>query len=444
MNRASLIGHLIELYDEVRTLKQPADVFVASFFRSRHYLGSKDRRFITETLYGMFRNILLLEAYVGAVRSSSGRRDAGIPSLCLYSAYAVRIAREEPPAVLPEVSGLWRIYCGDIECEPFLQKLAVVDPFLLIPDDIERRLSITYSLPDFMIGEWLTRYGTEETGNLCKAIHQPAPLTLRVNTLRTSRDHCREALHLEGVETHPANLSPVGLRATKRFNAQALRSFRDGLFEIQDEGSQLLSLLVGARPGMRVVDACAGGGGKTLHLAAIMENQGHLVAIDVQQRRLNNIRERIHRAGVTIAEVLLAGRDQTPIERLHDSVDAVLVDAPCSGSGTLRRNPVAKLLITEDTVEQLSRTQHKVLQTYAQLVKPGGRIVYTTCSLFLKENEAVVESFLADRPDFRLVPAPDILSPQGIALPSSDGYLTLLPHRTTTDGFFAAVMERSI
>jgi len=444
MKRASLIGHLIELYDEVRTLKQPADVVVAGFFRSRHYLGSKDRRFITETLYGMFRNIFLLEAYVRTVVSSSGRDDTGISSLLLYSAYAVRIARENPSAVLPEISGLWRIYCGDIECEPFLHALATADPFVLTPDDTERRLSVTYSIPDFMIREWVARFGAEEAENLCRAMNQPAPLTLRVNTLRTSRDRGREALRAEGVETNPTNLSPVGLRATKRFNAQALRSFRDGLFEVQDEGSQLLSLLVEARPGMRVVDACAGGGGKTLHLAAIMENNGRLAAIDVQQRRLNNIRERIQRGGVTIAEVLLAGRDRESIERWQNKADTVLVDAPCSGSGTLRRNPAAKLLITQDLVEQLSRTQHKVLHTYAPLVRPGGRLVYTTCSLLRRENEAVVESFLADRPDFHLIPAREILARQGIEVPFSDEYLTFLPHRTTTDGFFAAVMERRI
>ena len=213
---------------------------------------------------------------------------------------------------------------------------------------------------------------------------------------------------------------------------------------MQDEGSQLLSMLVGAVPGSTIVDACAGGGGKTLHLAAIMNNVGTLIAIDVEENRLNNIRERVRRAGVLIARLYLAHRDNETIDAWRGKVDAVLIDAPCSGIGTFRRNPGAKLTFTEEFVDSIAKTQHEVLERYSAFVKPGGRLVYSTCTLLRKENEDQVSAFRAHHQDFELLSAPEILLQQGVRVDSGTPFLTLLPHKTTTDGFFAAVMVRRV
>jgi 16S rRNA (cytosine967-C5)-methyltransferase len=282
-----------------------------------------------------------------------------------------------------------------------------------------------------------------ETELLCRSLNQPAPTTIRVNTHATTVDHCRELLLRDSVESIPGVLAPTALTLQKRVNIQALQAFKLGYFEMQDEGSQLLSLLVGAQPGATIVDACAGGGGKTLHLAAIMQNNGTLLAIDVHEFRLRNIRERIHRAGVTIADLLLVGRDDERIALWEGKSDAVLIDAPCTGVGTFRRNPGARLTFTGAFLSQVATTQRDVLDRYARFVKPGGRLVYSTCTLTQRENENQIATFLERHPEFTLTSAPEILRGQGIHIDSTGEYLLLLPHRTGTDGFFAAVMTRS-
>ncbi|MEK9136757.1 MAG: methyltransferase domain-containing protein, partial [Bacteroidota bacterium] len=290
--------------------------------------------------------------------------------------------------------------------------------------------------------EWIERFGPEETEQLCATLNSPAPITIRVNTLAATQEHCLSVLRQEGLEAQPTRLSPVGLILSKRFNTQSLQPFKQGHFEMQDEGSQLLSMLVQPSPGSTVVDACAGSGGKTLHLAALMNNIGRLVAVDIEEYRLKNIRERLRRAGVSIVETLLASRDQESILTLKENADAVLIDAPCSGVGTFRRNPGAKLTFTESFVESVAKTQREVLDQYCALVKPGGRLVYCTCTLLGKENEDQVASFLERHPEFELQSAPAILLQQQVKVDASSPFLTLLPHKTTTDGFFAAVMTR--
>jgi 16S rRNA (cytosine967-C5)-methyltransferase len=223
-------------------------------------------------------------------------------------------------------------------------------------------------------------------------------------------------------------------------NVPALPSFRHGYFEMQDEGSQLVSMLVQATPGSTVVDACAGGGGKTLHLAAMMMNKGNIIAIEVEEYRLRNIHERLRRTGISIVQTCLAGESEGVV--MAGGADGVLIDAPCSGVGTFRRNPASKSMFTVDAVESLAKTQAELLDKYSLLVKPGGRLVYSTCTLIKRENEEQVEAFLARHPDFELLSAADILSQQGVKFEAESRYLTLLPHKTTTDGFFGAAMTR--
>ena len=437
---------MIELYDVVRTGRRPADNVVGEFFRARRYLGAKDRRFIAEMVFGLLRHYRLVEFYAeGAFRLAGGAPSTlNMPAVALICAHAIKVSGESPDLLAPDLCGLWRVYVPDTDCARFLEAISSATLPIEAEKHSARGIAIRFSFPEMIVDEWMDRYGPDETALLCTSLNSPAPTTIRVNTLATTVEQCRNALIKEGVETQRTTMSPVGLTFSKRINAQALRSFKQGFFEMQDEGSQLLSLLTGAAPGATVVDACAGGGGKTLHLAALMNNQGTLLSIDVEEMRLKNIRQRLTRAGVSIAQLCLVNRDRELIRQWAGKADVVLLDAPCSGVGTFRRNPGAKITFTGSFVERVVQTQHEVLEEYAMLVKPGGRLVYSTCTLLKKENEDQVEGFLSRRTDFELISASELLSPYGVRIASGGPYLTLLPHKTMTDGFFAAVVTRRV
>jgi 16S rRNA (cytosine967-C5)-methyltransferase len=298
-------------------------------------------------------------------------------------------------------------------------------------------------MPEFIVREWLERFGEEETDALCAASNIPAPVALRVNRLRTDPETCRQALAREGIPARRGTLAPDALVLEKRCNLPGVRAYRDGWFEVQDEGSQLIGLLLQVRPGQRIVDACAGGGGKTLHLAAMMENQGSILSLDIAEEKLKNLNARSLRAGVSIAEAHVTTRKGAHFPSWKEGADGVLVDVPCSGVGTFRRNPGAKLLVSEQAIQSLHVLQEGILHQAALYVRPGGRLVYSTCSLLRSENEQITHEFLSARGDFHLLPAPRLLHDAGIPIDGDGFTLTLFPHRHSTDGFFAAVMERS-
>jgi 16S rRNA (cytosine967-C5)-methyltransferase len=298
------------------------------------------------------------------------------------------------------------------------------------------------------VPEWLQPYLERVFGKSLEremsALNASAPIDLRINLLKTDRKTARRALAAEGVATEPTPLSPVGLRLNKRAPLSGLTAFKDGLFDVQDEGSQIAALLAGARPGMRVVDFCAGAGGKTLALAAGMANRGKLVACDVSARRLERAARRLRRAGVGNVErrTLASERDKW-IKRHAGGFDRVFVDVPCLGTGTWRRNPDAKWRSRPEDLAELVERQQQILRSAARLVRPGGRLVYATCSLLREEDEAQSETFLADAPDFSLVPAARVWEQTiGGNSPGGEDYLFLTPARHGTDGFFIAVFER--
>ncbi len=409
------------------------------YYRKRGYLGSKDRRYISECYYGILRNQALVERYAAQSLGSGGSWPQ-IPAIALVTAFLTRIAHDDATTLRADVAGLWNRTVRDPELDTFFS--ALLTAALPEGETPAARIAAEFSFPHFIVSEWVELYGEEEAAALCRTLNDPAPVTIRVNALRCTREECRDALAREGVDTTPTSLSPVGLMLSKRVNVNELRTFRDGWFEMQDEGSQLISMLVEPKPGALVVDACAGGGGKTLHLAAIMSNHGTLVSLDVDQERLAGIGPRLVRAGVTIADVLHAERDRGRLDPLKSSANAVLVDAPCSGVGTFRRNPGAKMLVTPEAVGALTRTQAAILDAAAEYVMPGGRLVYSTCTLLHAENQDQVTSFLSRHADFVLGDAPAILRRQGVE-PLPDGpMLVLFPRQSGTDGFFAAVMER--
>jgi 16S rRNA (cytosine967-C5)-methyltransferase len=443
MQQSSLIGHIVELLDLIHALKQPADTIVTNFLRSRHYLGSKDRRFINGMVFGVLRNWRLLEHFIMKSAEVLGTTfPQPIPSVAYCTVYRLKIEEQETEQIRESIEGLWRVYIPDVEFQTFLTQTSAIEFPLEGARSEPCGIAIRYSFPDFIVQEWAGRFGVAETNQLCAALNEEAPITVRVNSLKTDVETCARALLTEGVISRRTNLSPDALVLEKRVNVHSLKSFKDGFFEMQDEGSQILSYLLDARPGMHIVDACAGSGGKTLHIAAIMKNLGKITALDVDRNRLARMRDRLTRCGISIVEIRHVEHDDASIQVLSGKADAVLVDAPCSGVGVARRNPGAKLFMTRELVEKFSLTQHSVLGKYANLVKPGGRLVYATCTLLRKENEEVVDRFLSVRSEFELLSVPEILHRQGIPLPATSTELMLSPHRNTTDGFFAAVMQR--
>jgi 16S rRNA (cytosine967-C5)-methyltransferase len=298
-------------------------------------------------------------------------------------------------------------------------------------------------IPDWVEPHLRAVYGHRLEDEMA-ALNANAPLDLRVNALKTDREGARRALAAEGVKAEPTPWSPLGLRLKHRVPLASLAAFKDGLVEVQDEGSQVAAMLADARPGMRVVDFCAGAGGKTLALAAAMQNRGKLVACDVADWRLERAGKRLRRAGISNVErrPLSNERDQW-VKRHAGTFDRVFVDAPCLGIGSWRRNPDGKWRCTPNDLAELVVRQHDILASAARLVKPGGRLIYVTCSLLREENEAQAEAFLAASADFTLYPTARAWAETiGGRSPGGDDYLRLTPARHGTDGFFAAQFQR--
>jgi len=430
----------VELLDLVRGGRRAADTVVKDFFRSRHYLGASDRRFIADRLFDVLRHMQLLTCWSEDTlqRIAPGYSAKSLPSIMLLAAREVRLSGEKARDRVPDFGGEWRVEVPEVECSVFLEGIMTADIPPAVKTDDCMSMSVRHSIPQFVVRDWIDRFGRDEAEQLCAAANGKPPVCIRVNTLKCSVAECREGLEREGIATEPTLLSPVGFTIPRRVSIQGLTTFRQGWFEIQDEGSQLVSMLMEVSPGMSVVDACAGGGGKSLHLASMMDNTGQIRAVDIDGRKLDNFLQRCRRAGVTIATVEVAGSPSTGI-----AADALLVDAPCSGTGTLRRNPGMKLYLSESLSTSCAHTQRCLLEKNAALVKPGGRIVYATCTLLRSENQDVVENFLSLHPDFGVRDAGEILKKQGVRWAGTPPYLELLPHKTDTDGFFAAVLVRS-
>jgi 16S rRNA (cytosine967-C5)-methyltransferase len=307
------------------------------------------------------------------------------------------------------------------------------------PTDPIDALAVRCSFPTWLARRWVERYGADEAGALMRALNERPPLTLRANTLRTTRDALAARLrHEDHVETVPTRYAPEGLVATDGGRPGAWRSFADGALSVQDEASMLIARLLEPNAGDTVVDACAAPGTKTTHLAQLMENRGRILAVDPQSARLGLVGEAAARLGVTIVEIH-DGTAQTLAPTLADACDAVLVDAPCTNLGVLRRNPEVKWRRQAGDVTASAARQREILGAAATMLKPGGRLVYATCSLEPEENEHVVRALLAERDDFALD------APPAFPLPlDRDGVLRCLPHRIGTDGFTAVRLRRMV
>ncbi|MBM3392510.1 MAG: RsmB/NOP family class I SAM-dependent RNA methyltransferase [Betaproteobacteria bacterium] len=396
--------------------EHPADAVLSKFFRDHRQLGQNDRGFVAETAYAVLRRRRLLEKLLGA--EANPRR--------LVLAALVKLAgvsQRQLEQALNEKEQKW--------VAEFKGRAAG-----------ELTLAEQADFPDWLAGRLLAHLGPDELLRLAQALNQPAPLDLRANPLKLERDAVLARLSEEGVAAEAGALSPLAIRLKGKPALQKHPLYLDGTIEVQDEGSQLLGYLLAPKRGEMVADFCAGAGGKTLLLGALMRSTGRLYAFDVSDKRLGRLKDRVARAGLSnVHPVTIANENDLRVKRLAGKLDRVLVDAPCSGLGTLRRNPDLKWRQTAEGVAELARKQHDILKGAARLVKKGGRLVYATCSILPEENEAIVAAFLAAHADFRQISAQEILAKQGIALECGET-LRLAPHTHGTDGFFAAVLER--
>ena len=405
-----------EVLREILRFSGPADGTLSRYFREHPKLGSRERGAIAEGIYGILRN---KSVYTSFAESGNGPTMRRITLLGLAGAVGA-----DALGGLSEDETAWLEHAMQIDRD-------------LLPAIMRA------NLPPWLFEKLVARDGEAAALVLAASLNQPAPLDLRVNVIKATREEVISALAEAPIAAEPTPFSVVGLRVLKKPTLQNLPLFKNGLIEVQDEGSQLLAQIVGAKRGEMVVDFCAGAGGKTLALGAAMRNTGRLYAFDISEKRLARLKPRLARSGLSnVHPVQIAHENDAKIKRLAGKIDRVLVDAPCSGLGTLRRNPDVKWRQTMQGVAELNVKQSAILAGAARLVKGGGRLVYATCSILDEENEAIVNTFLATHVDFTLVPMQEILLEQRIDLDMGD-YLKMSPQVHQTDGFFAAVMQRA-
>lgn len=435
---------VLEIYEQVRREGARADQALQRVLRREKQLRSVERRAVSDAVYGLLRLQGRVDHLLGSAlqtrKLALDKLATPTQHLLRYAAYLITGEKQSPASA----AGL-----AGHEVAPYLWTLELVakPPEDAAPKDPLDALAAETSLPRWLAKLWAEQLGPDETRLLAAALNQRAPLTIRTNVLKTTREQLVETLAAEGARVEPTKLSPWGISFTGRTNVFALKAFKAGLFEVQDEGSQLIALACGARPGQLVVDACAGAGGKTLALAAEMHNKGRLVACDRDARRLVEMKQRARRAGVHNWEARGVPEGASGEARIADLVgqaDAVLVDAPCSGLGALRRNPDARWRLDAEEVATFPPRQREILERYARLVKPGGRLVYATCSINRQENEEVRASFAQAHAEFAPVEPAELLGSelaQKVASGRADD-VQLLPERDGTDGFYIAAFAR--
>lgn len=392
----NLVAGVLEALETIFGKGFYADKVIERLLKTNKKWGSRDRAFVAEHTYEIVRWWRLLWAIYGK-EPTLKRKELWN----LFGIYRLWQERELPD---------WDKF------DP-IRDFPVKQSFDALPNEVGLRQS--YAL-------WFDEYAFEQLGDawakIAADMNTPADVYLRVNTLKGTRDEAQKILQTEGVETEIFSENEVGLRLGARLNTFRLKSFHEGWYEVQDAGSQFIGAFTQVEPGMRVIDACAGAGGKTLHLAAMMENKGQIIAMDVEKWKLSELKKRGRRNGISNVETRHIENAKV-IKRLHETADRLLLDAPCSGSGVLRRNPDAKWKMQPDQLERVQTTQAEILRNYSKMLKPGGKMVYATCSIFPAENELQVQTFLA--------------TPEGQHFQLEEEK-SILPGEYNTDGFYMA------
>jgi 16S rRNA (cytosine967-C5)-methyltransferase len=428
----------IDILEAIENTNTAANNVTRAYFRSRRYAGSKDRRAVSNHVFNVIRHRARLDWWI------SGALGNLKPTARLRTLASLLILDKEDPA------GIHSLFHG-----------SAYSPNPLSPEEKEMVNNLTdkalhhQAMPIGVIHEvpeWLDKILQKQWGESyhreMTALNFTAPVDVRVNTGRVSRNQARKSLSIDDIKTEPTTLSPIGLRLYERADLERTKAFKKGLIEVQDEGSQLVALLCEVKPGMTVVDYCAGAGGKTLALANNMALQGEktengsLIACDVSEKRLSLMDDRLKRAGVYKMRKLVLN-DTDAVKKLERNADRVLVDAPCSGIGSWRRHPESRWKLTQQLLDQHIDEQRNILTNAARLIKLGGRLIYATCSLLEQENQKQIANFLKDHSDFRLLPIKEIWARSiGTKCPTEDIDLLLSPATTNTDGFYCAVLER--
>ena len=417
MHPKALLDACSELVRLSLKFDHPTDAIVSRFFRDNRGLGPRERATLSGTVYNVLRKKLLFDHYAP---SGSGPKERRLAILGFYG------PGDYLRSALTDQETNWLDQCEKIN----------------VADLMERH---RHNLPEWLVQPLKDQLGAE-FWPLAESLNQGAGLDLRVNAFNSKRADVQKELAQAGIKAVPTPYSPWGLRIAGKPTLNKMDAFVRGAFEVQDEGSQLLAMLLDAKRGEMVVDFCAGAGGKTLAIGAAMRSTGRLYAFDTSAHRLDALKPRLARSGLSnVHPAALAHERDDRIKRLAGKIDRVLVDAPCSGLGTLRRHPDLKWRQTEKSVAELATMQSAILQSAARLLKPGGRLVYATCSLLAQENEAVAQAFSQANPDFTALDVGEVLSELKVddaATLCSGPYLRLWPQRHGTDGFFAAVWQR--
>lgn len=412
MTPAGQLHSVIELVETILSLnKKPADAVMQSYFRNRRYIGSSDRRTIGDSVYSVLRNYQGIKA---ALAISSAR-------LVVFGHYIL-----DKEQTIDDIQELCGEGYGPSELSyEELQILGELKPY-----------------DPFAIPKWLEEHLNDK--ELIKSLHDQAPMDIRINSLKNNRDAILTLLKLEGFDVIATPISPLGIRFGKRQPLNTHELWEDGTLEVQDEASQVVSLLCDAQPGMQVLDYCAGAGGKSLSLAATMQNKGNLILSDIHPHRLQRAKERLRRAGVTSYQLKDIAKDNSWFKRQHNRFDRVLVDAPCTGTGTWRRNPDLKNRLTPTDLEELTQLQQKILEQALQFVKPGGQLIYVTCSVLDAENDSQVNWLLEKYPEFKSIPVSDVWNKTlKVPCPFTAGTAQFKPSIHGTDGFFVSIFERA-
>jgi 16S rRNA (cytosine967-C5)-methyltransferase len=438
MHPKALLEACAELVKLTLKFDHPADAVVSRYFRDNRALGPRERATLAETAYAVLRKKLLFD-HLAPSGSGPRERRMAILGFAHWQDEEARRAgagaghgpRDFLKCALTEQEKAWLEQCDAIKPADLLERHRHNLPEWLVQP-----------LKDQLAGEFMA---------LAESLNQPAPLDLRVNTLTDKRGDVQQELKLAGIASRPTPYSPWGLRLDGKPALNRLDAFARGAVEVQDEGSQLLAVLLDARRGEMVVDFCAGAGGKTLAIGAAMRNTGRLYAFDTSAHRLDALKPRLARSKLSnVHPAAIAHERDERIKRLAGKIDRVIVDAPCSGLGTLRRNPDLKWRQSPQSVQEMTVKQGAILASAARLIKPGGRLVYATCSLLPQENESIAQAFGAEHPEFQPLAAGQVLAQlkvEAAARLCSGGeggmdYLRLWPHRHATDGFFAALWAR--
>ena len=426
---AVVVDHLSALLAAVLRFDGPADAIMSRFFKEHPLLGARERGLVAEACFHALRHLATL-------------------SWRLHPAVPVRAPRLAALVTLAQQHGFDAISPRELRGDERAVRNALAADLSSAP------AAVRAELPAWLHALIAAQYGASdptEVAALCRAMTEAAPLDLRVNGIKAGRDEVLAVLR-SGTREHgpvdamPTRYSPEGIRLQEKPGLTRWPLYRDGLIEVQDEGSQLIARLLAPRRSEMVVDFCAGAGGKTLALGSLMRSSGRIYAFDINARRLDGLGPRLKRSGLSnVHPAAIHSENDPKVKRLAGKIDRVLVDAPCSGSGTLRRNPDLKWRFDEQELARVNAVQGSVLRAAARLLRPGGRLVYATCSLLALENQQVIAQFLAENDAFRVVPADEILGPQGIEIDEAARfapYFVMLPHLHGTDGFFAAALER--